>query len=74
MTHKRSIKRRKETFTMPKLSEPHWVVLRLIFDNIENQTTDWYKALRMLKDIYGSKTISNATLLLLAEKYGPEYL
>lgn len=74
MTHKRSIKRRKVTFMKPYLSEPHWVVLRLIIDNIENQTTDWQKALKMLKDTYGNKTIGNATLLLLCEKYGADYL
>ena len=73
MTHKRNIKRDKATFMMPNLSEPHWVILRLIIDNIENQTTDWYKALKMLKDIYGSKAIGKATVLLLCEKYGAEY-
>ena len=74
MKHKSSIKDYKATFKEPKLAEPHWVILRLIFDNIENQTTDWYKALKMLKDIYGNRTISNATLLLLCEKYGAEHL
>lgn len=74
MTHKRSIKRRKVTFTMPNLSEPHWVVLRLIIDNIENQSMDWHRAIKMLKDTYGNDTVANATLMLLDEKYGAEYL
>lgn len=74
MTHKSSIKRRKVTFTMPNLSEPHWVVLRLIIDNIENQSMDWHRAIKMLKDTYGNDTVANATLMLLDEKYGAEYL
>lgn len=74
MTHKRSIKRHKATFTMPNLSEPHWVVLRLILDNADNQSETWYRSIKMLKDIYGKKTVANATLMLLDEKYGAEYL
>lgn len=70
MTHKRSIKRRKVTFTMPNLSEPHWVILRLIFDNAENPGLEWYRSVAYLKDIYGKKAISDATTALLAEKYG----
>lgn len=74
MTHKRSIKRDKATFMMPNLSEPHWVILRLIIDNIENQTVNWQKALKMLKDTYGSRAIGKAILILIHEKYGAEYL
>ena len=74
MTHKRSIKRDKATFMMPNLSEPHWVVLRLILDNVENQSIDWHRAIKMLKDTYGNDTVANATLMLLDEKYGAEYL
>lgn len=69
MKQKRSI-----TFAMPYMAESHWVILRLIIDNVENQSMDWHRAIKMLKDVYGNDTVANATLMLLDEKYGANCL
>lgn len=58
---------------LKQLSEPHWVILRLIFDNADRQSETWYRSLDYLREIYGKDVIARATAELLAERYGAEY-